>query len=417
MSGQVIQAEFNEIFRGANETRKRYRVLYGSAGSGKSVNVAQDYVIKLSDPRNEGMNLLVVRGVDEANRYSTYAELTGAIYRIWGEKAEDFWRIRQSPLGISSKITGNEIIFRGMADDRQRERIKSISFSKGKLTDIWVEEATEIRQDDIEILDDRLRGELENPNLFFQMTLTFNPVSAAHWIKGRFFDFQSPEIFACHSTYLDNRFIDPAYHKRMMERKVIDPEGYQVYGLGQWGELGGLILTNFQVHDFPTSEYAFDAMSIGVDWGFNHFTVVLLCGIKDGEVYVCAELAVREMADQQIVERARDMGLSPTTFMWVDSASPGLIKALRIAGFRARPVEKEPGSVNAQIRWLKDRRIHIHPSCVQTAKEIQAWKWRKDKKTGQYVDEPVPFDDDAMAALRYAIEPWRKARRFNVVAS
>lgn len=33
---------FNPVFKEVNECRKRYRVLKGSAGSGKSVNVAQD---------------------------------------------------------------------------------------------------------------------------------------------------------------------------------------------------------------------------------------------------------------------------------------------------------------------------------------------------------------------------------------
>lgn len=33
---------FNPVFREVNECRKRYRVLKGSAGSGKSVNVAQN---------------------------------------------------------------------------------------------------------------------------------------------------------------------------------------------------------------------------------------------------------------------------------------------------------------------------------------------------------------------------------------
>lgn len=32
----------------------------------------------------------------------------------------------------------------------------------------------------------------------------------------------------------------------------------------------------------------------------------------------------------------------------------------------------------------------------------------KDERTGEYIDEPVPIMDDAMAALRYGIEGWRK---------
>lgn len=411
----VVNVQFNPIFREANRTKKRYRILYGSAGSGKSVNVAQDYVLKLADPRNKGMNLMVVRGVEQTHRNSTYAELTGAINRIWGfERAEEEWAFWSSPLKIQNRRTGNEIIFRGMADEKQRERIKSVTFSNGKLTDVWIEEATEIRKDDLEILDDRLRGELTNPNLFYQLTLTFNPVSASHWIKARFFDYKSKDIFICHSTYLDNRFIDEAYHKRMMVRKELDPEGYRVYGLGFWGELGGQILTNFQVHDFIVNEYAFDDMAIGADWGFNHATAILVLGIKDGEIYVCSEIYEFEKRQEEIIEIAEETELPRHIFMWCDSAEPATIKTWRMAGWRSAAVKKEQGSVKAQIRWLKDRKIHIHPSCKNTIKEMQAWKWIKDSTTGLYTDEPVKFQDDAMAALRYGIEGWRKKRRYNV---
>lgn len=41
--------KFNRIFKPVNETHCRYRVVLGSAGSGKSVNVAQDFILKLSD--------------------------------------------------------------------------------------------------------------------------------------------------------------------------------------------------------------------------------------------------------------------------------------------------------------------------------------------------------------------------------
>lgn len=136
----------------------------GSAGSGKSVNVAQDYIAKLSDMEYRGANLLVVRKVEETNRDSTFAELQSAIYRMFGTEASKFWKIRQKPLMLESRITGNQVIFRGMKDDAQREKIKSITFKVGKLTWIWCEEATELAQEDVDILDDRLRGELSDTN-------------------------------------------------------------------------------------------------------------------------------------------------------------------------------------------------------------------------------------------------------------
>ncbi|WP_334299954.1 terminase large subunit, partial [Clostridioides difficile] len=47
-----------------------------------------------------------------------------------------------------------------------------------------------------------------------------------------------------------------------------------------------------------------------------------------------------------------------------------------------RAVKKGPGSVKAQIDYLKQLRIHVHPSCTNTIKEIQQWKWKQDERTG-----------------------------------
>lgn len=409
-----VRVQFNPIFRPANQTRKRYRVMKGSAGSGKSVNIAQDYVLKLGDKRYQGANLLVVRKVDATNRYSTFAELRGAIFRTFGENWEWYWRIIQSPLELESRVTGNKVIFRGMKDDREREKIKSITFEHGKLTWIWAEEASEFAEQDIDILDDRLRGELANPNLYYQNTMSFNPVSALHFLKRRYYDTVHPDIFAHHSTYLNNRFIDEAYHRRMMLRKEQDPDGYRVYGLGEWGELGGLILTNYEVHEFPTDFSMFDRKAYGQDFGFNHANAILDVGFKDGEIFICDELYVHEKDTGEIIQMANEKGLIKTIPMPCDSAEPDRIRTWRAAGFNARAVHKEPGSVKAQIDYLKKCKIHVHPRCVNTLKELQQWKWKPHKKVaGVYLDEPVEYLDDAMAALRYSIEDVRRGPNYS----
>lgn len=404
----VVKVQFNMHFKEVNQTKRRYRALRGSAGSGKSVNIAQDFILKLSDPKYSGANMLCVRKVNETNRNSTYAELTGAINRIYGERAEEFWEMRQSPLSLKSRVTGNEVIFRGVNDARDREKLKSINFANGKLVWIWVEEATELQESDIDILDDRLRGILLNPNLYYQITFTFNPVSATHWIKRKYFDIDNRDVLTHHSTYLQNRFIDEAYHRRMMLRKEQDPEGYEIYGLGNWGETGGLILKNFIVQEFDTSFSMFDSMHHAQDFGFNHANAILTVGVKDGNFYVCDEIYVHEHDTSEIIELADRRGLSKYLTMYCDSAEPDRIQMWNNAGYNAVAVVKEPGSVHAQIDYLKQRKIHIHPNCINTAKEIQQWSWKKDKKTGLYLDEPVEVFDDAMAALRYSAEPLRR---------
>ena len=101
--------------------------------------------------------------------------------------------------------------------------------------------------------------------------------------------------------------------------------------------------------------------------------------------------------------------------MWCDSANPDKIEEWKKAGFKlAKGVDKggSNGSVNAQIDWLKQYQIYVHPHCVNTIKELQQWKWQKDERTGEYLDSPVPFFDDAMAALRYGVEGWRKQKEW-----
>lgn len=403
-----ITVKANPGFKEVNRSKKRYIVMKGSAGSGKSVDTAQNYVLRLmNDP---GRNLVAMRKSDITNRDSTFAELTGAIYRMFGDKAEQYWQINKSPLKLTCKANGNQIIFRGMNDDKQREKLKSITFQKGKLTDVWLEEATEFTQADLEIIDDRLRGELPEGQ-FYQIRMTFNPVNKSHWIKKVFFDIPDPNVLTHHSTYLGNRFIDDAYRARMERRKVVDPDGYMIYGLGEWGEIGGLILHNWEVREISQNLNEYDDIALGMDFGFNHATAILLLGVRDDNIYVLDEVYEFEKDTNEIIQLAIGKALPMNRIMWCDSAEPDRIMMLNKAGFRrAVGVNKggSAGSVKAQIDWLKQRSIFVHPHCVNTIKEMQQWKWKKDERTGEYLDEPVPIMDDAMAALRYGVEGWRK---------
>ena len=333
-----ITVKANSIFREPDQSKLRYIVMKGSAGSGKSMDTAQHYLLRLM--QDKGRNLVCIRKSDITNRDSTYAELTGAAYRMFGEQYERFWNIKQSPLQLTCRSNGNQIIFRGVNDDRQREKLKSITFPRGKLTDVWVEEATEITQADFEIIDDRLRGELPSGQ-FYQIRMTFNPVNQNHWIKRMFFDRPDPNVLTHHSTYLDNRFIDAAYHARMERRKEIDPEGYQIYGLGEWGEVGGLILRNWKVEDISQDLDDYDDSAIGQDFGFNHANAILLLAMKDNNLYVLREVYVFEKETAEIIPLAIEAGIPKNRLMWCDSAEPDRIKSWRTAGFMARPVRKE----------------------------------------------------------------------------
>ncbi len=150
----IAEMKFNPVFRAAHESRCRYILLKGGAGSGKSYDTAQ-FLIKrlLSEP---GRNLLCVRKIFESNRLSTMAELAGVLARTGLSR---YFTVTKSPMEICC-ANGNRIEFAGCCDDAQRDKLKSIQMPFGKLSDVWIEEATELTPADFHIIDDRLRGEL-----------------------------------------------------------------------------------------------------------------------------------------------------------------------------------------------------------------------------------------------------------------
>ena len=137
-----ISVQMNPTFKEVDRCRKRYIIMKGSAGSGKSAVQHNTTSCVLCKTKEEICYVCV--NLIYTNRDSTYAELTGALYRMFGDAAERYWIIKQSPMMLECRANGNQIIFRGVNDEKQREKLKSITFKKGKLTDVWIEEATEI---------------------------------------------------------------------------------------------------------------------------------------------------------------------------------------------------------------------------------------------------------------------------------
>ena len=217
---QISKKVFNDKYLPYLDNEDRYLLFYGGGSSGKSYFIVERYVKKLLSQK---MNLLVVRQTGNTNRDSTFA-LFKQVISQWG--VSSLFDI--TDLRVRCK-NGNEVIFRGLDDT---EKIKSTTFENGELTDIWVEEATECFEEDINQLKVRLRGGKSKK----QMVLSFNPVNINHWIKRHFIDSKLATV--CHSTYKDNKFLTKDDIEALESFKDTDPYYYNVYCLGLWGVLG-----------------------------------------------------------------------------------------------------------------------------------------------------------------------------------
>ena len=221
---KIKKSVFNPVYVPYLDNTDRYLIFYGGGSSGKSYYIAQRFIYKLIHPTR--CNLLVVRQTGDTNRKSTFPLLKQVISN-WNLAAH--FKVNESDMRIKCLLTGNEVAFSGLDDV---EKIKSITFESGELTDVWVEEATECQEQDVNQLKVRLRGGKSKK----QMVLSFNPINIQHWIKRHFID--SGLATVCFSTYKDNKFLTDDDRKALEDLQYIDEYTYRVYCLGEWGILG-----------------------------------------------------------------------------------------------------------------------------------------------------------------------------------
>ena len=404
-----MRVDFSHLPRWTNKVyypfyfnTKRTLIIYGGAGSGKSFFIACKVVYLTVSKK--GHNFLILRKVGRTSRISTFPMILQVI-NMW--RLQALFHINKTDMEITC-LNGNQIRFGGLDDV---EKIKSTTFPEGPLTDIWVEEASESTREDVTQLDLRLRGRAKVP---FQLTLSFNPISALHWIKARYFDIpQDPARFeSLKTTYLDNRFLDADYRAILEDLKNIDRTFYMVYALGEWGVLGNLVFTNWKSQVCPYKPGDFDQILSGQDFGFNHKNAIEMIGLKDGKMYSFDELYVSQMTTPEIIARNEETKtLDKLQQCTADSAEPDRIKEWKDAGYRMKAAHKGAKSVKYGIDFLKAREWYVDPDrCPGLLSELQVFKWREDND-GNLLDEPVNFKDDAIAAVRYGVEHlWHKSK-------
>ena len=221
---KISKKVFNDVYLPYLDNTDRYLLFYGGGSSGKSYFIAQRFIYKLLKPNR--CNLLVVRQTGDTNRKSTFPLLKQVISN-WN--LGKYFKVNESDMRIKNLLNKNEVAFAGLDDV---EKIKSITFENGELTDIWVEEATECQESDINQLKVRLRGGKTKK----QMVLSFNPINIQHWIKKHFID--SGLATVCFSTYKDNKFLTDDDRKALEDLQYTDEYTYEVYCLGKWGIIG-----------------------------------------------------------------------------------------------------------------------------------------------------------------------------------
>jgi phage terminase large subunit len=361
-----------------------------------------------------GRNYLICRQVSRTLRGSVVTEINKVI-SSWG--VGGLFQVNKTD-GTITCHNGYQIVFIGLDDV---EKIKSITPAKGVFTDIWIEEATETDERTVKQLYKRQRG--GSANVPKRMVLSFNPILQLHWIYKRWFaltnwkpsvrqpdgsysvgqtEYQGKKFCILKTTYKDNKFLT-AEDIEDLENED-DRYHYEVYTLGNWGILGNVVFTNWEVRDLSGLGNQFTARRHGLDFGFGSSPAAANSSHYDRShktIYVYKELHEYGLTNDELANKIDNM-IGKEKIV-ADSAEPKSIKELRQHGVNAVGAVKGKDSIDFGVQWLQQHHIVIDEKCVYTVTEFQMCH-RKEDKMGNVLDEIADEFNHHIDGLRYAFE-------------
>ena len=393
---------FNEVYIPHLDNMVRTQIFYGGAGSGKSVFLAQRAV---HDILKGGRNYLVCRAVGKYVKKSVWTEIKRVIYE-WNLEHLFTFRIVD---GIIDCMNGYQIIFTGLDDP---EKLKSLVPAKGAITDIHIEEATEVDKQAVTNLYKRQRG--GDKTIPKRLTMSFNPILQSHWIFKEYFkdigwedeqtEYTGDDVTILKTWYIHNRWMTPGDIKDL--ESETDKYYHDVYTLGNWGVLGNVIFANWKVQDLSEMHDQFVNRRNGLDFGFSADPAAANSIHYDKmrkRIYIYKELNELGLTNNLLADLLKPM-IGKERIV-CDSAEPKSIAELRYHGINAVGAKKGKDSVLFGIQWLQQQEIIIDKQCINTHNEFMQYKW-KEGRDGEPVSpaQPVGKNDHHIDDIRYALE-------------
>lgn len=397
---QIDPRVFNDVYLPHLDNMARTQIYYGGSSSGKSVFLAQRDVI---DVMKGGRNFLVCRQVGRTLRGSVVQEINKVITQ-WG--LHKLFSINKTD-GTVTCSNGYQIIFAGLDDV---EKLKSLTPAKGVITDIRIEEATETDAGTVKQLIKRQRG--GNPKIPKRLVLSFNPILQNHWLHDEYFkpskwrddqtEYKDDDLTILKTWYIHNRFLTEQDIHGLVNEK--DKYYRDVYTFGNWGVLGHVIFTNWEVQDLSGLRDQFVHRRAGLDFGFSSNPAALACMHYDKTrktLYIYDELYETGLTNDILAERIKDViGNDPVT---CDSAEPKSIAEIQRHGVNAKGARKGRDSITHGIQWLKQLSVIVDSQCINTQNELRTYQWKQDAG-GNATGTPVDRDNHLIDAIRYGTE-------------
>lgn len=237
-----------------------------------------------------------------------------------------------------------------------------------------------------------------------------NPENPQHYIKTDYIDKDGQRlssgrvnIRAFNFTLFDNEALDPEYVESIVKST---PSGMytdrDIYG--RWVSPEGVVYPDFRQELYVSPDAIagmdFERYFAGVDWGYEHFGAIVVCGVRSDGVKVITDIYAaqyEEIGYWADIAKGIKTRYGNINF-YCDDARPEHVTRLRKEGIRAINAKKSVLSGIEQVgKGFKTGTLLITDNSKRFKDEIYQYVW--NDMTG----EPVKQFDDVLDAIRYAI--------------
>lgn len=198
-------------------------------------------------------------------------------------------------------------------------------------------------------------------------------------------------------TYKDNEALTQQIVDSIEQRQ--NRTGWwNVYGLGQLGEVDGKIYKNWQIIDNIPHEARLERR--GLDFGYTNDPSAIVDIYKYNGGFILDEITFQKGLNNK--QLADIISNCEETLTIADSAEPKSIDEIRSYGVNIMAANKGPGSVSQGIQLVQAQKISVTARSVNIIKEYRNYLWQTDK-AGKILNVPEHEWSHSLDAVRYGM--------------
>lgn len=359
--------------------QKRLRGIPGGTSAGKTIG-SIEYLIDLAQRDKEPTLTSIVS--------ESFPHLRRGAMRDWDRIMKEQRYFKEKNWDKTNSVytyeTGSKIEFFSVD---QSEKVRGARRDR-----LFINEANNISFQAFEELEVRTKE--------FVM-LDWNPTNEFWWyteVMGKRTDAEQLIL-----TYLDNEGLSKEIVDSIEQRK--NRKGWwQVYGLGQLGEVEGKIYKDWQIVDEVPHEARFEG--VGLDFGYSNDPSSIVGVYSYNGGFLLDEITYQKgLSNKQIADIILALD-EPQKLVVADSSEPKSIDEIKSYGVNIIGATKGQGSVNQGIQFVQDQKISVTKRSVNIIREYRNYMWKTDKE-GTIINEPEHQYSHSMDAIRYRLSVYK----------